>query len=219
MLAGSQTITFHVSFVNTLYTGVLNQPVTITLLHPCKLTVISSTQTIADITYGVSTAAILTPFTAFSDTVSVAYSIPTLCALVYSIKDATIAAADGTTISGMNIREFTNNMALVGTTQAFHLVANATPQQDAAFIGVPFNVIFAHPCATSTLHFAGQVPTSGTAIVAFSGSSVKLDFEPATVNVESSLANLGLCGSRVYTIVETQPQNFITVSAAPPLQF
>lgn len=105
----------------------------------------------------------------------------------------------------MNISEFTNDMALVGTTRAFHLVANATPQQDAAFIGVPFNVIFAHPCATSTLNFAGQVPPSGTAIVSFSGVSVTLDFEPATVNVETSLANLGLCGKRVYTIVETQP--------------
>jgi hypothetical protein len=128
LLAGSQTVTLTVKFQNPLFTATLDDTVTVTLLHPCKVTTITSSQTIPDITYGVTTAAVLTPFTAFTDNVSALYpNPPLLCGLSYHIENAATAAADGVTISGMNIRVQTNDLLLIGTTVQFHLFANSTP--------------------------------------------------------------------------------------------
>lgn len=115
----------------------------------------------------------------------------------------------------MNIRIETSDWLLVGQTIDFKLLANSTPQQDNASQDVPFKVIFAHPCATSALSFStATVATaiSDITITAFSGTDAFLSFPEAENDVEIRLSNPGLCGVRTYTIVETQPATFITIS-------
>jgi hypothetical protein len=56
---------------------------------------------------------------------------------------------------------------------------------------------------------------SNTSIVSGSGINSLLPFSPATNNVETTYSSLGLCGDRLYTIVEAQPKLFITL--VPPV--
>jgi hypothetical protein len=42
LLAGTPTVTLTVKFLNVLYMATLNDPVVVTLLHPCKLTAITT---------------------------------------------------------------------------------------------------------------------------------------------------------------------------------
>jgi hypothetical protein len=110
----------------------------------------------------------------------------------------------------MNIRVETSNWLLVGQTIDFKLLANSTPQQNNASQDVPFKVIFVHPCSTSALSFSTAI--SDITITAFSGADAFLSFTEAGNDVEIRLGSPGLCGVRIYTILETQPATFITIS-------
>jgi hypothetical protein len=114
LLAGVYSINLVIGFIDPTFTAVLTQVISVTLLHPCKLTLITTTQTIADIVYTIGDPTTLTPFTAFSDTVSSEYSEPGLCGLVYSLSPASDATKFGVSIVAMNISVSTINLALLG---------------------------------------------------------------------------------------------------------
>jgi hypothetical protein len=65
--AGTYTATVSVRFLNMNYPAALDQTFEITLLHPCKETVISTSQTIDPIYFIFGGSAVVTPFTAFTD--------------------------------------------------------------------------------------------------------------------------------------------------------
>ena len=69
-LAGTYSVSLAVAFANAAFPATLTQTVSVTLLHPCKTTTISTTQTISDKVYVFGAAAIQQLFTQFSDTVS-----------------------------------------------------------------------------------------------------------------------------------------------------
>lgn len=183
------------------------------MLHPCKQTIITSTQTISDIVYIETNVASTGTFVAFQDSVATAYSLPALCALTYSIGDATDATTYGVTKSGFTISVLTSNVSLIGTSKGLWVSATATPAQDTPSQTVPFNVIIQSPCPTSTLTLPSAI--ANTSIVAQSGVGTQVTFAPATNNKETTLGSPGLCGPRVYTIVQVQPATFVTVAPAP----
>lgn len=98
LLAGPYTVNLVVSFANVLYLGTLTQTITVNLLHPCKITLITTSQVINDIVFPFGGATVLTPYTNFADTVSAEYGIPTLCGLIYSLSLPADATTYGTTI-------------------------------------------------------------------------------------------------------------------------
>jgi len=97
-LATTYTVNLVINFANPLYLSTLTQTLSLTLLHPCKITLITTSQVINPITYPFGGAAVLTAFTNFADTVSVEYGLPTLCGLVYTLSLAADATTYGTTI-------------------------------------------------------------------------------------------------------------------------
>jgi hypothetical protein len=102
-------------------------------LHPCKKTVITSQQVILEKAYTFGTKALLSPFSAFEDSVSNEYQIPELCQLTYSISTLADAARFGVTIEtspSLQIKVHTLDHLLVGQTVTLSLYANATPQQE-----------------------------------------------------------------------------------------
>ena len=70
-LAGTYSVSILVAFANTAYPATLTQILSVTLLHPCKTTMISTTQTISNMVYVFGAAAIQQLFSQFSDTVSI----------------------------------------------------------------------------------------------------------------------------------------------------
>ena len=68
------------------------------MLHPCKTTLISSTQTLPNLIYSFGSPALLSPFSAFADSVASDYATPGLCSLTYSIGPAANAVAFGVTV-------------------------------------------------------------------------------------------------------------------------
>ena len=86
----------------------------VVLLHPCKVTSITSSQTISTIIYPFGDPTVNTPYVAFADSVATQYATPALCGLVYSIIDPTSATNFGVALSGMQITAWTNNNALIG---------------------------------------------------------------------------------------------------------
>ena len=101
----------------------------------------------------------LTPITAFSDSVSTQYSTPTLCALTYSLSLAADATTYGATVDSatLKISVYTVSTALVGTSTTLTLSANSSVvQQDTASSTVSFAISVLDPCpyATITLPFS-----------------------------------------------------------------
>ena len=69
-LAGTYSVNIVVAFANTCFPATLAQTLSVTLLHPCKTTTISSSQTIPGLVYVFGAAATQHLFVEFSDTVS-----------------------------------------------------------------------------------------------------------------------------------------------------
>ena len=69
----------------------------------------------------------------------------------------------------------------------------------------------ASPCLTTTL----SLPTTLTSvtITSLSGVSNSQTFKPATDTAAATSSSLSLCGNRIYSIVETLPQNFVSIVA------
>jgi len=130
LLAASYTVSLVVTFANVAYPGTLTETLTINLLHPCKVTSLTTAQVIPDIIFPFGGTTVLTPYTDFSDSVSTQYGIPTLCALVYSLELAASATTYGVTIiPGVpnQISVYTNDPLLKGTQVSLTMSAVATP--------------------------------------------------------------------------------------------
>ena len=124
---GLFTVTITVGFLN--FTPTITQTFDLEVLHPCKITQITTTQTIPDISFPFGGTALLTPFTNFDDTVSTEYGITDLCVLSYSLELAADATAYGTSIiagAPPNIQVLTNDPLLKGTSITLTLSAVAT---------------------------------------------------------------------------------------------
>lgn len=199
-----------------MYVATRTDNIVVTFLHACKITVISSAQPAIAITYSLCQTALLSPFVAFSDSVSVAYSQPTLCGLVYSFTVPTDATPFGVTISGLNISTYLTDVAKIGLTVNLLLQATATPVQTAASPIIPVSVTIAHPCPASTITLPNAI--SSTTIVSMSGISSTVTFSPATNSAETTLVSSGYCGPRTYSLVGSP--GFVTiVSPAPANEF
>lgn len=182
-----------------------------TLLHPCKKTLLTTTQTIADISYTYPVSPLVKPFSAFADSVGVAYSNPTLCGLTYSLSDPTDASNFGVSLNGFNIEVSSVDITRIGQQITLQLRVDAVPQQDTPSDVVNFNVIMVSPCNDAIL----TLPTTLTnvSIVAGSGTHQFNAFAPATSDVETRLNSPGGCLDRVYSIVEVVPASIVTITA------
>lgn len=69
-LATTYSVNLVINFANPLYLGTLTQTLSLTLLHPCKITLITTSQVINPITFPFGGTTVLTPYTIFADTVS-----------------------------------------------------------------------------------------------------------------------------------------------------
>ena len=97
-LAGTYSVSIVVAFANSNYTSTLTQTLSVTLLHPCKTTTISTTQTIPSLSYLFGATATQQQFFEFTDSVSTQYSVPGLCALSYLIALSADAISFGVSI-------------------------------------------------------------------------------------------------------------------------
>lgn len=95
---GNISVVLTIGFLNPLYKQTIQQTITVTVLHPCKKTLIASTQSLSNLTYTIGDPALLNPFTAFTNTVASEYATPSLCNLVYSLSPADDATDFGVTI-------------------------------------------------------------------------------------------------------------------------
>jgi PKD repeat protein len=206
LLTGSYTVNIVVTFANVLYTGTITQTITVNLLHPCKITLITTPQTISTITFPFGGATVLTPYTNFLDTVSAEYSIPTLCGLVYSISVAADATIYGTTIvvgAPNQISVYTNDPAIKGTQKALNLFANATPQQDTPSQIVPFIVEIQDTCTIAVLTFNAFTFAAMTSTVTQAAATQSFTFVVDSISTSSAIFEV--CGAYNYVFVEGYP--------------
>ena len=100
-MAGTYIFDLIVGFADPAFPPTYTQVgITINLLHPCKVTVITvPTPVLSPINHlYLVNGNTLVPFVDFADTVSAAYGIPTLCALTYTLELAADATAYKVTI-------------------------------------------------------------------------------------------------------------------------
>jgi hypothetical protein len=97
-LAGPHTVNMVVGFSRADLTMTKTEIFTVTLLHPCKKTLLTTTQTIAAMNYIFGDPAMVTGFTAFNDSVALQYGVPTLCALSYSLSPSADATKYAVTV-------------------------------------------------------------------------------------------------------------------------
>jgi hypothetical protein len=125
----------------------------VTLLHPCKTTVIS-TASITNKQFYLGDTALSQIFTAWTDTVSTAYAVAGLCNLSYSLfpeADATNFGVTLVTTPSLAIRVITTNSLLIGQSVSLSVTANATPQQDTASPVSTFTVQIMDPCPNTLI--------------------------------------------------------------------
>jgi hypothetical protein len=89
-LYGLRTVNLVVGFDRAGLTQKITETFSLTLIHPCKETFYSTTQTIADINYRFGDPPLVTSFSVFSDSVSLSYGITDLCAIRYEIQPSAI---------------------------------------------------------------------------------------------------------------------------------
>ena len=80
-----------------------------------------------------------------------------------------------------------------------------------AHVEIGFKITITNPCLTTVL----TLPTTLTSvtITSLSGTSHSQAFLPATDTAATSIVP-GLCGNRIYSIVEVSAQNFVSI--VPP---
>lgn len=76
----------------------ITESFSVQLLSPCQITQLTTTQTIADITFNFGSPAVLVPFAEFDDSEAMCYGMPGLCGVVYSINMPADASAYGVTV-------------------------------------------------------------------------------------------------------------------------
>jgi hypothetical protein len=140
-----------VKFSNALYPSTVTEVISLTLYHPCKITVITGSP-ISAITYNYGDPTLVVSFPRFPDTVSTQYGVANMCNLVYTLSDAVNASSSnfnitvtpGTTPS-LNI--LTSNIALKGMNSDFTLTAVSTPLQDTPLsTPITFNLLVYDSC-------------------------------------------------------------------------
>ena len=79
-------------------------------------------------------------------------------------------------------------------------------------VDIGFKITITNPCLTTVL----TLPTALTSvtITSLTGTSNSQTFLPATNTPTTSLVP-GLCGNRIYSIVEASAQNFVSIVAPP----
>lgn len=118
-----------------MYLVSITETINVTLLHPCKTTIITTSQTINNITYTLDDPASVLTFLPFNDSVSTQYSVNNLCGLVYSLSLAATATTYGATVNSAanSISVQATNYLLIGTSAQLVLSAAAsTSVQDIA---------------------------------------------------------------------------------------
>lgn len=103
LLAGSHVVVITIGYTDPLYTQTSTVSISVTINHPCILTVISSSQTISDIYYLLGDPKLNIPFVLFSDSVSAEYGNPTLCALTYQLSLASDATNFGASVNSSTL--------------------------------------------------------------------------------------------------------------------
>jgi hypothetical protein len=125
--ATNYSVVLSVGYADARFTSTLTQTLTVSLFHPCKATLLTTTQTISDINFGFggwdgstfTMAALLKSFTNFADSVSTAYDVANLCDIQYALSPAAEAIKYGVTlVSGTpnKISVLTVDKALIGIT-------------------------------------------------------------------------------------------------------
>jgi len=83
-------------------------------------------------------------FSLFSDTVSIEFGIPGLCALTYTLTPSADATIFGVSIfislQNYYIKVLTTDRSKIGKTVNLSLSANGTPQQDSVSPSISFSV-------------------------------------------------------------------------------
>jgi hypothetical protein len=70
---GTHELVLTIGFQNPLFKQTLQQTLTVSVLHPCKKTIITSQQVILEKAYTFGSQALLSPFSAFEDSVASDY--------------------------------------------------------------------------------------------------------------------------------------------------
>jgi hypothetical protein len=153
-LAGPYTVNLVVGFSRADLTMTFTQTFSVKLLHPCKTTVITTSQNIASITHQFGDPVTITSFTAYSDSVATQYGVSSLCALVYSLTVASDATSFGVTVNSSSLKISTLPTDHLKINQNTNLTLHAnssTAQQDTASQTVTFNVSVTDPCPNTVI--------------------------------------------------------------------
>lgn len=163
----------------------------------------------------VTQAAALQSWTAATDSLSTAKGLPEVCGpMTYSIAEGySFVTLD---VSILQITLQSTNMAHIGT-QTATLQASLTNYPGIAPTKIQFSVTLVDPCLTTVLTLATTLSTF--TIAAFDGVGFTQTFMPATDSAADTALVPGLCGTRVYSIVELQPKAFISFISPTGDQF
>ena len=116
LLAGTYTVNLVIGFQRVDLTQTTTQQISVELIHPCKQTLLTTPQTIDDMSYMFGDAALITPFMPFDDSVAIQYGVAGLCNLLYSLELASDATNYGVTVDSVapSISVLTTNNLLIG---------------------------------------------------------------------------------------------------------
>ena len=128
---GAHTVNLVVGFLRTDLTMTFTQTFSVILYHPCKTTVITTSQTIANVIHQFGDPTSVTSFTAFSDSTASEYNVLSLCSIVYSLSNASDASTFGVTVnsSTLQISTLPTNHLLIGQNINLTLHANSSTAQ------------------------------------------------------------------------------------------
>jgi len=186
----------------------------VTLLHPCKKTLLTTSQTIADIYYTSGDPALLTSFASFDDSVAAQYNVIGLCAPVYSLESISDATAYEVTAdsAGLYISVHSSNQFLIGSVVTLTLKADSSVvAQDTASSTVTFPVYIMDPCPNTVI---SPLTTLSNMIYTIAASAATQAITPATDAISTNLSIPSLCGPFTYTLVEVS--SFTTVTTSTP---
>ena len=85
LLAGTYMVNMVVGFVTPAFTQTITETFTVTLLHPCKTTLLTTSQTVGPLSYTFGDPVLTYLFAAFDDSVATQYGVAGLCAPVFSL--------------------------------------------------------------------------------------------------------------------------------------
>jgi hypothetical protein len=187
-------------------------PFTVEILNPCANTVIQLTfSTLNDMNYVISQTASTQNFALGTDSKSALTGVSSLCGPIeYLIVVPGYSFASVDAVNGI-ISVQSNLINDAGNHDATFR-AKMRDYSLLAHVDIGFKITITNPCLTTVLN----LPTSLTSvtITSLSGTSNSQTFLPATNTPTTSLVP-GLCGNRIYSIVEASARNFVSIVAPP----